>query len=128
MKLTILHCVEETDLSKLIYILNQLETEEIKAHNTLTPNGYNIESGGKVGAISLETRQKIRESLIGIKHTPERRLKQSLARIGKEPWNKGLKTPFSEVRKQQQSQIGYKSLHERWHVNRNIKKDDCYLC
>ena len=38
-----------------------------------------------------ETCQQIRETLTGVKHTPERRHAMSLARMGKEPWNKGRK-------------------------------------
>lgn len=75
-----------------------------------------------------EEKERIRQALLGKKHTPERRLHQSLARLGKEPWNKGKKVPLSNERKAQQAAIGYKSLHERWHVNRGIVKESCTLC
>ena len=75
-----------------------------------------------------EEKERIRQKLLGVKHTPERRLHQSLARLGKEPWNRGKKIELSEERKAQQAAIGYKSLHERWHVNRGIIKEGCTLC
>ena len=37
------------------------------------------------------TRDKIRQTLTGVKHTEERRRAMSEARMGKEPWNKGRK-------------------------------------
>lgn len=124
----ILETVESDDLDTLIDTLNALETKLIKEHKTLCPNGYNIDIGGSARVVAQETRDKIKRTLTGKKHTPERRLNQSLARIGKQPWNKGKKIEFSEERKAQQAAIGYKSLHERWHVNRNIIKDGCTLC
>lgn len=54
--------------------LNELEKKYIKEYNTLYPNGLNLTSGGDSTVFSSETR-----------------LKMSLSRIGKEPWNKNTK-------------------------------------
>lgn len=105
-----------------------METAEIKLNNTVYPNGYNITSGGYSHEISEETKQKIRQKLLGVKHTEERRLKQSLAKRGKPTWNKGKKMDWPESRRQQQADIGLKSLHTRWHTNRNIVKNGCKYC
>lgn len=124
----ILHKVENDDVNKLVEELNRLEIASIKEHKTIQPLGYNISVGGRGNAISEETRSKIRQKLIGVKHTPERRLNQSLAKIGYIPWNKGKKTPFSEERSNQQAETGRFNLHKRWHIDRNIKKDNCKYC
>ena len=123
-----LHSIETDSLDELTAQLNTLEILEIKEQDTLYPNGYNIDTGGYRKALSKEARQKISQKLKGIKHTPERRLNQSLARLGKEPWNKGKKMNWPTGRKQQQAEIGRLSLHTRWHTNRNIVKEDCRYC
>lgn len=123
-----LHTVTCDSADELCERLNNLEIESISEHNTMYPNGYNIHPGGLAREVSPETRERIRQKLLGVKHTPERRLHQSLARLGKEPWNKGKKLDWAEERKAQQAAIGYKSLHERWHVKRGIVKDGCTLC
>jgi hypothetical protein len=123
-----LHAIDEESLDILLIRLNELECLEIQANNTIYPNGYNIQTGGNVGAVSLETREKIRQKLLGIKHTPERRLNQSLARLGKEPWNKGKKMDWSKERRELQANIGGKSLHNRWHTKRDIIKEGCIFC
>ena len=47
-------------------ILDELERAEIRNHNTITPNGYNLTSGGEnKKLISLETRKKISNSKKG---------------------------------------------------------------
>lgn len=81
--------------------MDDLETAEIKKHNTLSPNGYNLEGGGhanktrspeigqKISAakkgktLSLEHRQKLSESHKGKSLSPETRKKISDAHKGK---------------------------------------------
>lgn len=63
--------------------------------------GYNIDSGGNSnGMHSEETRKKISENNARIwkdkKFSEEHKLKLSLARKGKEPWNKGKKGVYTE--------------------------------
>ena len=104
-------------------ILDELERVEIKNHNSLSPNGYNLTSGGETNKlISLETRRKMSEAKKdrpsnqkGRKRSPEARRKMSEAKKGKKlssehrrkvseakkgqtPHNKGKKTP-PETRK-----------------------------
>lgn len=50
--------------------LDDLEIAEIKRHNTLVPNGYNIEGGGHANN-SYQTRQKISAANKGRKRSPE---------------------------------------------------------
>ena len=45
--------------------LNKKEIECIKLYNSISPNGYNIESGGKVIFANKETREKISKALKG---------------------------------------------------------------
>lgn len=42
--------------------LNELEKKFIEEYNTLIPNGYNIDKGGKNKILSEETKRKMRES------------------------------------------------------------------
>ena len=51
-------------------VLNELEIFYIKEYNSLSPNGYNLQSGGKLNMIvSEETRKKISESNKGRDNT-----------------------------------------------------------
>ena len=63
--------------------LNLKEQEFIKDRNTLSPNGYNLHSGGASYSISEETRNKLRESHKGIAVSKGTRNKLSTANKGK---------------------------------------------
>lgn len=82
-----------------IELLNFLEQKEIRERNTISPNGYNLDSGGKnclkcestkmaiakkaTGRqITEETREKLRESHLGISPSEEAREKVSKALKG----------------------------------------------
>ena len=71
------------------FMLNDLEIQEIKNHNSLVPNGYNLTFGGEGGSPSLETRKKMSQSRIGNtnktgkKESPETREKKRQMRLGK---------------------------------------------
>ena len=63
--------------------LNAREMHWIAALDTVSPKGYNLDSGGKGGGRrSKESRDKIRNALTGIPHTPERRRKNSESQSG----------------------------------------------
>lgn len=79
---------------------NHFEEFYIRTHDTVSPNGYNLKTGGKVGKsnpitnekisnsnmgriFSEETRAKISKSNTGKKHTPEARAKMSESQKGK---------------------------------------------
>ena len=64
-------------------LLDDLEIEEIKKHNTLAPNGYNLTTGGQGGTLSVETRQKISKTLKGRKLSPEHIRKSAEGNKGK---------------------------------------------
>jgi hypothetical protein len=87
-----------------IELLDYFEIEMIKRLNTIVPNGYNCDSGGnKNKIVSLETRDKIRNSRLGkslsesakAKHKtkwqdPKYRKHMSDIHKGKAPGNKGI--------------------------------------
>ena len=78
--------------------LDTFEIEAIKSHNTLAPNGYNLQTGGAGGLWSEESREKIRG-----KNNPH---------YGKPPWNKGI-SPSKETReKLRQANLGKKASAE----------------
>ena len=61
--------------------LNLLEEQLIKAHNTISPKGYNISYGGDNKALSDTTKQKLSKINLGKKLTDTH--KASLARAGR---------------------------------------------
>lgn len=97
------HTLKEVYL-KTCYTQEELDEWEkyfIKFYNTLSPNGYNLEKGGRGGVPSEESRRKMSESkkgkMVGEKHpmfgkhpSEETRKKLSDAHKGKTAWNKGL--------------------------------------
>lgn len=79
-----------------------LETYYIKNYDTLTPKGYNISptGGHRIGGkLNNSTKEKIRKSLKGIKHSEERKKKISEA-------GKGRKYSKERCEKQRQSMLG----------------------
>jgi len=48
--------------------LDDIETHYIKTLGSLTPNGYNIRSGGKTGTHSDESREKMKQAKLGEKN------------------------------------------------------------
>jgi group I intron endonuclease len=56
---------------------NELEALCILQHNTLSPNGYNLRTGGDNETVSDDTRNKQREAQLGMKHSAERNAKKS---------------------------------------------------
>lgn len=75
----ILHEIDEEDRNILVDRLNNLEEFEILSRNTLAPNGYNLNSGGKNKIPSDYTIQKMSES------------KKEFYAKGGRVWNEGLK-------------------------------------
>jgi len=91
--------------------LNAIERWYVKKENSVAPNGYNLETGGKnKGRASAETCTKIgiakkgNKNMLGKKHSPETREKirkkltgkklsdETKAKLkGRVPWNKGKK-------------------------------------
>jgi len=50
---------------------NEMEAALISEHNTMSPNGYNLRTGGANSFHSDETKKRQREVKLGTKHTPE---------------------------------------------------------
>jgi len=62
---------------------NHFEEFYIRTHATVSPNGYNLESGGKVAKSNPITTAKIAKSNTGKKRSPESKAKMSAAQKGK---------------------------------------------
>ena len=69
--------------------LNLFEELFIKTHNTLAPNGYNLQTGGTNTIHSKETCQKRSNSLKKMLENPEKR----------EIWSKAKKVKFKKIKK-----------------------------
>jgi group I intron endonuclease len=76
--------------------LDLKETELIKKHNTMSPNGYNLRPGGNTSTHSAETRRKISEKRKGrsVPHTKESKRKISEANK-KRVWTQESKNKVS---------------------------------
>jgi group I intron endonuclease len=75
---------ESEDKIDLIKILNSRELFWIQKDKTYIPEfGYNMKIGPSYGFHNDESKDKIRNSLLGVKHTEERRKNQSISQIGK---------------------------------------------
>lgn len=72
----------EIDQAKTLGELNQLETFYIQFFNTLSPVGYNLDSGGRYYLTHPNTKAKIAAANRGRVASPETRAKLSAARKG----------------------------------------------
>ena len=79
--------------------LDLFEELYIKVHNTLAPNGYNLQTGGTFTKHSEASRKKLSDSLKKMLENPEKRKIWSLAKLGirqrekrkcKKKWNQKL--------------------------------------
>jgi group I intron endonuclease len=94
--------IEQIDIAKSIEELNEKEIYYIDLYNSMSPNGYNLVTGGgnkrlseltkrkisesnKGRIVSDETRKKLSDSHKGVKLSDERRLKMSISNKGKKP-------------------------------------------
>lgn len=95
---------------KTCYSQEELDESEkyfIFTLNTLTPNGYNLEEGGKGGKPSEETKIKMSEAAKSKHPTEETRKKLSEAHKGKTAWNKGMKMSDEHRKKLSESHKGH---------------------
>lgn len=84
-------------------LLNEQEEKFITQYNTIKPNGYNLKSGGLCNYHNQETKDKIREKLIGKPKKFESLLKRSQTK--KE--NKSLPMYIIEIKKND-NVVGYR--------------------
>ena len=61
--------------------LNKKEIECISLYNSISPNGYNIESGGKVIFANAESKAKISKALKGRKITWSKKVSESVKKL-----------------------------------------------
>jgi len=103
-KWQILEEYKKEDRLNLLNILNERELYWIKSENTCDNKiGYNEKIGGNNGFQTDKTKMKIKNSLLGKKHTEERRLRISEAHKGKDfsknfgPVKKGNNNPNFKI-------------------------------
>lgn len=62
---------------------DDMEKYYISKYNSLSPNGYNLDSGGNISKlIHPDTKEKIRQRLLGKKHSDSRKQKNRESHIG----------------------------------------------
>jgi group I intron endonuclease len=100
--------IEEIDKADDIEELNEKEIYYINLYKSISPNGYNLTTGGNNKRLSEETKRKISESNKGrktsdetrkklsdshkgVKFSNERRLKMSISNKGKKPSENTIK-------------------------------------
>ncbi len=84
---------------------NKLEAFYIKEHKTLSPNGYNLNTGGGNPFLSEETKEKMRKNQIGKKMSEDTKEKIRQSKIGK-------KRPKEVIEKMRKSKTGKKMSDE----------------
>ena len=69
--------------------INEKEEYYIKILKSLTPNGYNLKSGGDKGKDSDETKQKKKEAHTGMEHSEKTKESISKGQLGnrRNSWN-----------------------------------------
>ena len=102
--------------------LNKKETEWIIIKNSLSPNGYNLTTGGGVNKCSDETKKRMSDSRIGIKFSDEHKKNLSDSKIGmkfsdehKKTLSESANKRFSnqeEIEKIRQNRLGKKQSAE----------------
>ena len=108
---TIMEISQETHGDNWMDYLNMYEKKYIKERNTLTPNGYNLMTGGENSLHSDETKQKMRDAKmgntirLGKNHSNESKQKMSDAQMGKN---------HSDESKQKMSDAHPKKPVEQW--------------
>ena len=90
--------------------LNLMEQRCIDSYNTLSPNGYNLDTGGGVSrTVSEATKEKMRGRIAwnkGMPQSEEQKRKQSAAMMGKPSPQKGKPRTEEEKRKQSEAMKG----------------------
>ena len=90
--------------------LNLMEQRCIESYNTLSPNGYNLDTGGGVSrTVSEATKEKMRGRIAwnkGIPRSEEEKRKLSLPMMGKVSPQKGKPRTEEEKRKQSETMKG----------------------
>lgn len=98
--------------------LNEKEIEFISKFNTISPNGYNLKTGGNRPIYSQESRKKMSLSRKAYRQSKESNKKGAIARTGSKNWAFGKKFTeehrknLSEARKGNRSHLGHKHSDE----------------
>jgi len=110
--------------------MDSLEQQEIRIHNTLSPNGYNLVSGGSNGKRSEETRKTMSDARMGMQFTDEHRanLRKAKEYVSPETRQKmrekklGRKLPVEQRTKIAKSNTGKKMSLEAVHKSSEARK------
>ena len=103
-------------------LLNYFEIEMIKKINSLVPNGYNLEKGGRGGRPSKESKIKMSLSHRGVKLSEEHKIKIGLSQIGRIGPMVG-KTQTEEAKKKiSRALVGREKPERTEEHKRNISK------
>ena len=103
-------------------LLDSFEIEAIKSHNTVTPRGYNLTSGGEGGIITEEARRNMSEAQKTSQRVKEGRKKRIEKMKGRPPWNKGEKMSDEQKKKLSIAHKGKKlSMEHRRNVSEALK-------
>ena len=118
--------------------MDYYEQELIKVLDLRNPaKGYNLTDGGG-GMLGFKLSEETKKKMSSHVKSEEHRLKISKAKMGNKS-RTGMKASPEEIRKRSETLTGRKlseehirsleaGSHNRWHVNRNIKKAGCKLC
>ena len=118
---TIMEISQETHGGDWKDYLNMYEDIYIKERNTLTPNGYNLMTGGGNSLHSEETKKKIGEALMGKTHSDETKKKIGEAQMGNT--NMLGKTLSDETKKKiGDAQMGNTNMLGNTHSDESKKK------
>lgn len=107
----------QLDTATNINDLNQKECYWIATKNTLSPNGYNLKTGGRRGVLCKESRQKISKTLLGRKlGSPSEVTRERMSKAQKglpKPYLKGKPRSEETRRKISESNKGKKRTPEQ---------------
>lgn len=103
--------------------LDEKEKFWIKALNTMSPNGYNLTSGGEHAVFSDEVKEKLRVANTGKKHSEETR--KLISQRLKEQWRDGKRKGRPMPERYRYLLRDYTKEHGAW--NKGLPKEQSHL-
>ncbi len=107
-----------------IELMNEFEQEYIQRYCTMSPNGYNLTTGGERPSPSQETRAKQSHAQLGKKQSQETKLKRAVALLGQKR-SEETKRKMAEAQKGNQNRLGdTKSEEERKKISQSLQGNE----